>query len=200
MLWFKSRSLSSLQASKGAHTCCGKEGYFCLSDAILQKNVKWLSADWTHSCSYWEKEKKKKRRSIPISLLSLSLRCSTVDDHERELIVLTAGHPGSLQIEGSATAALIIPPFPLPLLVIATRRVQEFLSTCWWFLARFNLCFPLSGEEFKFSYTARRKCSHKVVPVPERPASLWIIPLERLWNRLIKCYQESRNRRGAALL
>lgn len=65
MLWFKSRSLSSLQASKGAHTCCGKEGYFCLSDAILQKNVKWLSADWTHSCSYWEKEKKKEKTKHP---------------------------------------------------------------------------------------------------------------------------------------
>ena len=179
MLWFKSRSLSSLQASKGAHTCCGKEEYFYLSDAILQKNVKWLSADWTHSCSYWEKGKKKKRWSIPISLLSLSLRCSTVDDHERELIVLTAGHPGSLQIEGSATAVLIMPPSPLPLLVIATRRVQEFLSTCWWFLARFNLCFPLSGEEFKFSYTARRKCSHKVIPVPERPASALNYPTRK---------------------
>lgn len=54
---------------KGANTCCGKEGYFFLSDAILQRNVKWVSVDWTHSHSYL----RKKRRGILILLLALSV-------------------------------------------------------------------------------------------------------------------------------
>lgn len=131
-----------------------KNGIFPLSDAILQKYVKGFFVERTHFCSYL------KKKDEASSFCSVCYQCCcTVDDHERVLIVLT---------EGSATAALIITPspssFPLPLLVITNRRVQEFLSTCWWFLARFNLCFPLSGEEFKFSYTMRRKCN-EVVPV-----------------------------------
>lgn len=161
---------------KGVNTCCGKGGYFFpplpFYIGMLNGSL-WIEHIFAVTLKEKDKEKRERER-WSITLCFLHYQChGPVDDHKRGLIVLTAGHRGSVWTEGSATTALIKPltPVSLPLVVIATRRVKECLCTCWWFLAHFNLCFPLCGKEFKFSYTGRRNCSFCL----RTPASLWNI-------------------------
>lgn len=77
----------------------------------------------------------------------------------------------SARVEGRA---------PTTLLVISSRRVQEGSIF-------FGGGVPVSEEEFKFSYSTRRK--HKVQSGSE------ISPLE-VFKGVIKCYQEGENGEG----
>lgn len=109
--------------------------------------------------------KKGKRKDEASPFHPLHYQRITVDDHERGLIVFTAG---SRQIEGISLLAHPSPAHPtLPIclfLVIATRRLQEFLSTCWWLLGLFQPLLPIEREGIQiFIRKLRRKCSRKVI-------------------------------------
>lgn len=87
------------------------------------------------------------------------------------LIVFTAG---PRKIEGISLLAPPTPPLPSPLLLPFARfgnRHQKAAGISaahaggYW--ACFDLCFPLSGKEFKFSYADEEaKCSRKVISGP----------------------------------